>query len=337
MKKKAKLIICLAAVLLGIICACLILFFFSPKQRLGRQMTLGAKYLTENNYEEAIIAFTVAIEIEPRLTEAYLGRADAYLGLAAALGNSSEEEQAQWFADAENDYLTVLSIDTTIEEAYHKLAGLYTDQDRLDDLIHILRDGYAATGNEDFKAQLDELDKPAGDDIVQWSDPVMEKLVREAIDIESGPIYVKDLDDIQTLAILGDQYIFITRASGSNTADNDTDYSWSYRFMTQLSEENNSVWKLDGYYSLDDEADPVTVKGNIKNVESLWYFRNLKTVEIVANHITDVSILKRMDLNRVNFWANEITDTSFLEQYDASNHTSEQFVEIGDVISAPEN
>ncbi|MBT9777449.1 hypothetical protein GPL15_13140 [Clostridium sp. MCC353] len=336
MKKKTKLIICLSAVLLGILCACLILFFTSPKQRLGRQMTLGAKYLTENNYEEAVIAFTAAIEIEPRLAEAYLGRAEAFLGLAAAPGSSSEEEQAQWFTDAENDYLMVLSIDTTIEEAYLKLAGLYTDQNRLDDLIHILRDGYAATGSEDFQAQLDELDKPAGDDMVQWSDPAMEKLVREAVNIESGPVYVRDLDDIQTLEILGDQYIFIKRTPGSNTTDSDTDYDWSYRFLTRLSNENNSGWKLDAYYSPYEDAERVMVRGNIKDVESLWYFRNLKTVQIIANHISDVSILKRMDLDSANFWANEISDTSFLEQYGVFEHTSEQFVEIGDILSNPE-
>ena len=51
------------------------------------QYDLGVRYLSEGNYEEAIIAFTVAIEIEPKRAEAYLGLADAYAGvgdLAAA-------------------------------------------------------------------------------------------------------------------------------------------------------------------------------------------------------------------------------------------------------------
>ena len=47
-------------------------------------MTLGAKYLTEYNYEEAVIAFTAAIEIAPRFTDAYIGRANAYIGMASA-------------------------------------------------------------------------------------------------------------------------------------------------------------------------------------------------------------------------------------------------------------
>ena len=42
------------------------------------QYDLGQKYLTEGNYEEAILAFTAAIEIDPKRPEAYLSLADAY-------------------------------------------------------------------------------------------------------------------------------------------------------------------------------------------------------------------------------------------------------------------
>ena len=44
------------------------------------QYDLGVRYLSEGNYEEAILAFTAAIEIEPKRAEAYLGLADAYAG-----------------------------------------------------------------------------------------------------------------------------------------------------------------------------------------------------------------------------------------------------------------
>lgn len=45
------------------------------------QYDLGVRYLSEGNYEEAIIAFTAAIEIEPKRPEAYIGLSDAYTGL----------------------------------------------------------------------------------------------------------------------------------------------------------------------------------------------------------------------------------------------------------------
>ena len=42
------------------------------------QYDLGLRYLSEGNYEEAIIAFTAAIEIDPR-AESYIGRGQAYM------------------------------------------------------------------------------------------------------------------------------------------------------------------------------------------------------------------------------------------------------------------
>lgn len=44
------------------------------------QYDLGVRYLSDGNYEEAIIAFAAAIEIDPKRPEAYLGLADAYTG-----------------------------------------------------------------------------------------------------------------------------------------------------------------------------------------------------------------------------------------------------------------
>ena len=45
------------------------------------QYDLGVRYLSEGNYEEAIIAFTAAIEIDPKRAEAYISAADAYLNI----------------------------------------------------------------------------------------------------------------------------------------------------------------------------------------------------------------------------------------------------------------
>lgn len=43
------------------------------------QYDLGVRYLSEGNYEEAIIAFTAAIEVEPKRPDAYLMLAEVYL------------------------------------------------------------------------------------------------------------------------------------------------------------------------------------------------------------------------------------------------------------------
>jgi len=47
----------------------------------GYQLQLGEKYLLELKYEKAIAAFAKVIAIEPRTEQAYLGIADAYIGM----------------------------------------------------------------------------------------------------------------------------------------------------------------------------------------------------------------------------------------------------------------
>ena len=45
------------------------------------QYDLGVRYLSEGNYEEAIIAFTAAIEIDPKQPDSYLKIAEAYVAI----------------------------------------------------------------------------------------------------------------------------------------------------------------------------------------------------------------------------------------------------------------
>lgn len=46
------------------------------------QYDLGVRYLSEGNYQEAILTFTAAIEIDPKKAETYEKLADAYLALS---------------------------------------------------------------------------------------------------------------------------------------------------------------------------------------------------------------------------------------------------------------
>lgn len=45
------------------------------------QYDLGVRYLSEGNYKEAIIAFTAAIEIDPKQERAYIGLVEAYVAV----------------------------------------------------------------------------------------------------------------------------------------------------------------------------------------------------------------------------------------------------------------
>jgi Tfp pilus assembly protein PilF len=66
---------------------------------------LGAKYLDEGNYQEAVLAFTAAIEIDPKNPDAYVGRGDAYIELGE-------------YDKAADDYEDAISLDPTLEDTY---------------------------------------------------------------------------------------------------------------------------------------------------------------------------------------------------------------------------
>lgn len=52
---------------------------YSPSGRLRKQLDLGQKYLEEMKYEEAVVAFNNAIEIDPMSVDAYLGLVEVYI------------------------------------------------------------------------------------------------------------------------------------------------------------------------------------------------------------------------------------------------------------------
>ena len=58
-----------------VLCAC------GAGSQWQEQYDLGTRYLNDGNYEEAVIAFTAAIEIDPKRPEAYVGAATAYTAL----------------------------------------------------------------------------------------------------------------------------------------------------------------------------------------------------------------------------------------------------------------
>ena len=102
------------------------------------QYDLGVRYLSEGNYEEAILAFTAAIEIDPNRAEAYVGRGDAYV----ASGETEEN-----LAAAQADYEKAIELDETYAEAWLGLADVYIRQGDYDRALEILQEALESTGN----------------------------------------------------------------------------------------------------------------------------------------------------------------------------------------------
>lgn len=131
----------------------------STEKQWQEQYDLGVRYLSEGNYEEAIIAFTAAIEIDPKQAPAYVGRGDAYFGIAESesVEDRLADESIAAYGDAEADYLQAVELDSLLPSVYGKLADIYLKLGNADKAISILQRGVDATGSEDLRDKLEKL------------------------------------------------------------------------------------------------------------------------------------------------------------------------------------
>ena len=121
------------------------------------QYDLGMRYLSEGNYEEAIIAFTAAIEIDPNQADAYVGRGDAYVG-------SGETEEN--LAAAQADYETALELDDALVAAWLGLADIFIRSGQYDKAQDILMEALGKTGNNpSISGKIDEVSNLTSDDL----------------------------------------------------------------------------------------------------------------------------------------------------------------------------
>ena len=103
------------------------------------QYDLGMRYLSEGNYTEAIIAFTAAIEIDPKQAPSYVGRGQAYI-----LSGETEEN----LTAAQADYEKAIELDETNPDAYLGLADVYVRRGDYEKALEILRGGFEKTNND---------------------------------------------------------------------------------------------------------------------------------------------------------------------------------------------
>lgn len=107
-KKKTSMIV--AAVLILLIAAAAVLTVAktvkadSLRKAFAEQMSLGERYLLEQNYEEAVIAFQMAIEIDPKNADSYLKLSEAYAGVGDYENAVSALEKG--YVQTQNEHLT---------------------------------------------------------------------------------------------------------------------------------------------------------------------------------------------------------------------------------------
>ena len=144
MKKLWKIVLCTALVLLLAACG------KNAKTTWQEQYDLGMQYLEDGDYEQAIVAFTAAIKIDPKQTVVYVGRAQAYIG-------SGETEEN--LSAALTDYESALVLDDMNPDIYLGIADVYIRQGDYEKAKEILNQALENLGeNEAISEKINELE-----------------------------------------------------------------------------------------------------------------------------------------------------------------------------------
>ena len=146
-------------------------------------LDLGERYLLELDYEQAVVAFTGLIKIEPKNPRGYTGAAEAYMGLEQPLESISivrsgiktiinpveNQPLFVWledFGDAmfaeENFSVSAQAYEVLLEENpqveyVYKLAQVYIASGQIEKAIELLETMAELLGNEDLLSEAGQL------------------------------------------------------------------------------------------------------------------------------------------------------------------------------------
>ncbi len=153
------LVICAAVVLfLGIAVILIMVALFitaSPKRKLQQQLDFGEKYITDFDYDNALLAYEKAIEIDPNSVEAYIGYADVRIKIA------EEDILEGQYIEAVNNYDDALVVlqkgqnNTNSPEIANKIV-------EIEELIDILQEQLSNTVGDDTDSNDMEISLQAG-------------------------------------------------------------------------------------------------------------------------------------------------------------------------------
>lgn len=188
------------------------------------QYDLGVRYLSEGNYEGAIIAFTAAIEIDPKQAQPFIGRAQTYV-------LSGEKEES--LASAQADFETALRLDETIVDAWLGLADVYIRCGNYIKAEEILKEGLEKTGNA--RKLADKLAEMEQGRITDLDGKIRMSLTYDA----KGKLLWYHKYTYEA----GDKISGITSYDGNNVKTGHVDYDY---------DESGNAIKMEGGYSLDD-------------------------------------------------------------------------------------
>ncbi|MGN0639325.1 MAG: leucine-rich repeat domain-containing protein [Oscillospiraceae bacterium] len=287
LKKNIIIIIVAALLMAGIVGAVVAVNVTkSNSQTALADIQIAERYLSEQNYEQAVIEFEKILEIEPMNVEAYLGLAEAYIGLG---DNEKALEMLRKGLELTGDARIQAKIDelTKVEEPADS-------------------SGTSSTPNEPPQIVYGDAECLAIEEMI------------EAYLRGEGEVDTSMLQNVTNLQILGTEVIV---HCGLRIGTETHGYSWSsvrdkFTLRTMNGEVEIPYGSIDNInedlpFIFDMPLlDDLTINFNqISDVSPFAGLKNLTGLHLTANHISDITPLAGLtNLAWLDLFDNQITD-----------------------------
>lgn len=252
----------------------------SPANRLERQLDLGQKYLEEQNYEQATVAFNKAIEIDDKCLEAYAGAIEAYV-------QSGNTEGLTVFYETALEAVRNASVEE-IQESMDEVCSIYSAADEvyddLDKTLEILEEGYVVVDEvpeaEDVESDLgriliEYLDKLLSEKNYAEAKTLIEKHKSDELDVDLNSylttVEKEEKAEAEKVAFLSEVYKFMEDGEAFSLTN------WTYKKevatpFVQNMESDCSVYIPEDAMGLNGLGVGVYKFGVTSQVETPYYF-----------------------------------------------------------------
>ncbi|MBQ9460723.1 MAG: leucine-rich repeat protein [Clostridia bacterium] len=194
--KKIAIIAVLIAVIIGAVLTIILVIAGSKNsQAVREQMSLGEKYMSDEDYDEAIIAFEKAIEIDPNNIDAYKKLAEAYkavgnyTGSIRALRRGYERTGNGELKSLLDEYTLTFGLENSIKDAK------VSENGSINGLTYTIYDNGVTV--IDGNGYLPDTDK---DNVIWKNKKVTEVYLKEGVS-EIGRYAFRDCDTITSIHI----------------------------------------------------------------------------------------------------------------------------------------
>jgi tetratricopeptide (TPR) repeat protein len=160
------------------------------------QLESGYIFMEAGKYEEAIIAFNKAIEIDPKQAKAYIGLAEAYVERGDDFAEMDAREALQLgYEESQSNEITnaFIMLAEKIEELFGKESSL-----------RFMQFGYKVTNDDKIFDIISKTEEPKEETPEEPKEEAVEKNKEENKGIDLLDLYLNDVDN--AIKILGDDY-----------------------------------------------------------------------------------------------------------------------------------